>query len=523
MVGEEQKTDTKLYYTYINIHERIPIDHPLRKIKEKINFEFVRPLVAPLYGNTGRKSIDPIVLLKLMFLLFYENIPSERDLMARLPLRIDWLWFCGYDIDQKTPHHSVLSKARRRWGKEAFSKFFQCILQQCIDAGLVDGETVYVDSSMINANAGKDRLQTHLRLAGASVYDRLEKADGKTMEEDSIKNASERTDISETPSTAPPAGKEKPMESTETMESKDSGKDSNLKLSSTGSCDIDTSPRPGQAISPVDPDARVGKKYGESTLGYKDHRTVDHRCGVITSTITTPANVNDDKVLMASLADHEQNTQMEVQTVTADAGYGTAENYRALEAQNKTGCIPHQRHGVRPNDAVSHDKFRYDEKRDCYVCPAGKDLNLYDREPQDGGIRYRADRSTCEACPYFTDCVKSKTQGRQIRRNVDAEVIERADNRFSRNRRRKLLTRRRVLSEGSFADAANNHGFKRARWRSQPMVEIQNLMIAAIQNMRKLLKYASHAPLGAFCFVFRSIFGFIEVLLDKISPQAALS
>ncbi|MBN2455813.1 MAG: transposase, partial [Sedimentisphaerales bacterium] len=106
-------------------------DHPLRKIEQLVDFNFIRSKVANRYGRRGNESVDPAVILKLMFLLFYENIKSERALMSQLQLRLDWLWLCGYDLDEKTPDHSVISKARRRWGLEVFTEFFENILGQC--------------------------------------------------------------------------------------------------------------------------------------------------------------------------------------------------------------------------------------------------------------------------------------------------------------------------------------------------------------------------------------------------------
>ena len=145
MLGKPNQLQPKLFYNSFSLEQRIHKDHPLRKIKELIDFSFIRSEVKDLYGYNGNESIDPTVILKLMFLLFYENVKSERALANQLPVRLDWLWFCDYDIDDKTPNHSVVSRARQRWGVDVFAKFFQNILQQCIDAGLVDGEIIHID------------------------------------------------------------------------------------------------------------------------------------------------------------------------------------------------------------------------------------------------------------------------------------------------------------------------------------------------------------------------------------------
>jgi transposase len=125
MMGKANKLEPKLFYHGVSLERRIPNDHPLRKIKQHIDFTFVRSQVEELYGKNGNESIDPVIILKMMLLLFYENIKSERHLASQLPLRLDWLWFCDYDIDDPTPNHSVISKARTRWGVDVFAKFFE--------------------------------------------------------------------------------------------------------------------------------------------------------------------------------------------------------------------------------------------------------------------------------------------------------------------------------------------------------------------------------------------------------------
>ena len=248
MMGKPNKLEPKLFYHGVSLGRRIPKNHPLRKIGKLVDFKFIRPKVADLYGTRGNKSVDPAVILKLMFLAFYENVKSERVLMSQLPLRLDWLWFCGYDIDDSTPDHSVISKARRRWGMDVFAEFFENILDQCINTGLVDGETIHVDSSMIDADASRGTLKCQFRKISNNLYEELE-------------------------------GTIEPI-----------------------------LPKLEKRVSTTDPDARLGRKYGKITLGYKDHRAVDDKHGIVTATVTTPANINDEKVLTEVIDEHKANT-----------------------------------------------------------------------------------------------------------------------------------------------------------------------------------------------------------------------
>jgi len=432
MMGKSNQLKPKLFYHDISLDRRMPKDHPLRKIAQLVDFNFIRSKVADLYGINGHESVDPAVILKLMFLLFYENIKSERALMRQLPLRMDWLWFCGYDLDEETPDHSVLSKARRRWGLETFIEFFGNILAQCIDAGLVDGETIHVDSSMIDANASKDTLKCQFQVVSGDLYKELED---------------------------------------------------------------NAEPRPlAKRASTTDPDARLGRKYGKTTLGYKDHRGVDDKHGIVTATVTTPANVNDEKVLTDVIEKHQSNTDTKVKTVATDKAYGIGENYEYLYNHGITPCISHKTNNSNCHPEFNHDKFIYNSKSDHYLCPAGNILKRKQFSKDKNSTIYHANRETCRQCQYFRKCVTSEKTGRQIQRTIYKEYYDWADNCLPTYERKRLMARRKHKAEGSFADAANNHGFKRSRFRGLEKIQIQNLMIAATQNLRKLMHHISRKP-----------------------------
>jgi transposase len=452
MMGKPNQIESKLFYHGVSLERRMPNDHPLRKIKQLVDFSFIRSKVADLYGIRGNKSVDPAVILKLMFLLFYENVKSERALTSQLPLRMDWLWFCDYDIDEQTPNHSVISKARRRWGLEVFTEFFENILNQCIEAGLVDGETIHVDSSMINANASTDSLKGQIRKVGRELYEKLDEG----YEPEPLVKRQSKTD----------------------------------------------------------PDARLGRKYGKTTLGYKDHRAVDDKNGIVTATKITPANVNDEKVLTDVIEEHQANTDTKAKTVATDKAYGTGENYKYLHQQGITPCISHKRNNSNCHPEFNIDKFIYDKQSDCYICPAGNQLKRKQIKREQNSVIYKADRRICKQCPHFEKCVTSKTSGRQISRNLNQPYYDWADRCLSPYQRKRLMARRKCKAEGSFADAANNHGFKKARWRGLEKVTIQNLMIATIQNLRKLMSHVSRkSAKPAACLA--SISRFFTGLLHK--------
>ena len=155
MMGEHQEQKNLFSYA-VDLDKRIRNDHPLRLIKERVDFDWVREEVRELYGKNGNVSVDPVIIVKLLFLLYYDNIRSERELMKIIPERLDYLWFLGLNLDDEIADHSVLSKARSRWGKRLFEKLFVRTIELCMQAGLVRAETIHVDGSLVVADAARD-------------------------------------------------------------------------------------------------------------------------------------------------------------------------------------------------------------------------------------------------------------------------------------------------------------------------------------------------------------------------------
>jgi len=212
---------------------------------------------------------------------------------------------------------------------------------------------------------------------------------------------------------------------------------------------------------------------------------------------------------------HQFKTKTKPRTVAGDKIYGTGANYKYLHETGTNSCIPHSCPGTRYPDKFPRRMFSYDKKQDCYICPAGQKLQLYSRNTTTGK-RYRCERQICEKCEYFTECVSSKYLGRQVERNLNVEYVEWADSCLSKHQRKRLMNRRKYKAEGSFADGANNYGFKRARWRGIDKMKIQNLMIAAIQNLGKLLRYGNNGRLNGCLTAIKAAFSSVGSLLLEL-------
>jgi transposase len=147
---DEEDSQVPIWSYRVNLDKRVRDDHPLRRIRAALDLSFVRKEVAHTYGRRGNKSVPPEVIVRMMLLLFLDDIKSERELMRTIPERLDYLWFLGYGLDDPIPDHSVLSKARKRWGKEVFLSLFSRVVQQCVEAGLVEGRKIHIDDQARN-------------------------------------------------------------------------------------------------------------------------------------------------------------------------------------------------------------------------------------------------------------------------------------------------------------------------------------------------------------------------------------
>lgn len=390
MMGGPSERSEKLFYVGLSLEDRVPRDHRLRAIDAAIDFGFVRAEVAHLYGDNGHVSLDPAMTLRMMLLVYLEGVRSEREFMRQLPMRLDWLWFCRLDLDSVIPDHSVLSKARRRWGEELFGKVFARVLEACDRAGLVGGKTVHADSTLLKASA--DREGRISRKLWEQMENGLQPDEPLESSDDDDPRGPALADRAASPERSERA-----------------------KLNS-------------MLVSPVDPDAATHTRRGVGTiLGYRDHRLTDDQHGIILATHVTPADGDDGAQLPVLLERMEDGLGRRPEEATGDSQYGTRSNYEYCE-----------RRAIKP----------YLKKR------RGKGT------PRVSWVRLL--RPGC-------------TPGRALR----------------------LMSRRRCVAEGSFAEAHTRMDHRRCRWRGRWRVQIQAHLVAMVQNIKKLAGSRPRAAGGA--------------------------
>ena len=470
-MGHQPGFQPKLFYHQINLEQRVPKDHLLRKIQEKIDFDFIYAEVKDTYGDNGNVSIPPPVILKMMLLLVLYNVRSERELVETIPMRLDWLWFLGYDLDSEVADHSVLSKARARWGAEAFRSFFERIVWQCVEAGLVNGSKIFMDSSLVDADASNNSvidtqsLKIHLHENYKKLEARLE----------------------------------------EVNESSDSSRRYVKKNS--------------RYMSTTDPDAAIVNR-GKPKLSYQVHRVVDGRSEVITATETTAGDVNEAHLMVPLLESHHINTGRGAETVVADSKYGTIDNFLACHDRGLKAHIPDLREAsVKRTEKLKifpEEQFQYDPQSDTYRCPAGnllrpKSLHI-NRQSRD----YAASRKVCAVCSLREQCTRNKS-GRTIKRHLRQEGLDRMREASRSACAKQDIKIRQHLMERSFA-RGTLYGYDRARWRGLWRVQIQEYLISAIQNIQVLLRYGDQ-PKKCLSVVVNQVKGTIPRVIRSVSDR----
>jgi transposase/uncharacterized protein (UPF0179 family) len=443
MMGMQQPPQSSLFYMGINIDKRVRANHPLRRIRELIDFDFSYEEVKDHYGANGNVSVPPPVILKLMLLLVLYNVRSERELMDTVPERIDWLWFLDYDLDSEIPNHSILSKARKKWGVEIFQNFFEGIVLQCVEAGLVNGRKIFVDSSLIDANASNNSVidTKNLKHQLHKNYKKLESR---------LEDQEESTDPSRT------------------YEKKNN-----------------------RYISSTDPDAAIVNR-GKPRLSYQVHRTVEEQNEIITATDATPGDVNEAHLMIPLLEQHKMTTGVTAETVVADSKYGTIDNFVACHDRGIQAHVPDLREAsvkrVKKLKIFREDRFQYDQERDVYHCPGGTELKPKSFHMNRQSRDYAAPKKVCAACPLREQCTRNKS-GRTIKRHLRQSELDMMREASRSVKAKRDIKTRQHLMERSFA-RSTRYGFDRARWRGLWRMRIQEYLTCTIQNIQVLIKHA---------------------------------
>jgi transposase len=443
MMGQHDRSEALFYY--FRLEDQVPENHLLRLIEKHISFAFVRERLKDSYSETGRPSIDPELLLRILLIGYLYGITSERKLVEELRMHLAWRWFTGLGFDQEIPHHSTFSKNRHGRFQESklFEQLFEEIVRRCLDAGLVQGDNLSVDGSFVEANASKESRIPREQLAEAAQVKRTVRQYLVELEE------------------------QNPTEE----------------------------PAHQQAqVSTTDPDSTYATKGGTpARLGYYDNYLVDNHSCVIVGVQATAARMSQETVAAQNMiARFAEQQGRNPESVAADTTYGNGEFLQWLLERDITPYMRTRDSVHRKNSPFyGPERFTYLPESNSYRCPAGEQLNYVGLNVRNRAHAYIGTRKRCGACSQKAQCTSGQYKYLPIhmheRSRQHARDLANTPAFASAQRARKKV-------EALFAELKNQIGLRRLRLRRMKFVREQFFLAAAAQNIKRLVRYLSQAP-----------------------------
>jgi transposase len=452
VIGEKKK-EQKLFY-YLRPENLIPEDHILRFIERYVDFSFIRPRVEHLYSDTGRPSVDPDVMMRMLLVGYLFGITSERRLCDEVGMHVGYRWFVGLALDDRVPDHSTFSKNRHGRFKESgiYQQMFDQIVQQCIEKGLVTGKHVTVDSTLVKANAASKTLEPIVVSLRPQQY--IEKIESENpVVQDNEENAHEPWE---------PEG--------------------------------DYPGRGGQISnkthrSSVDPDSRIARKgnFSETHLAHGVSYLMDNKSRVILGAEQNLPNRNADAVTAIKLvARLKWAFKLKPRTLGADKGYATGEFVHWLSEQEVMPHVPIMDHRSRTGKGIYPlEEFRYDATTDQFVCPQGKRLRYWGIHKHSRQHVYRASLTDCRQCPVKEQCTRATY--RSLSYHIYQDSID-AALQLTKTRGYRISQRMRKRVEELFGEAKECMGLRRMKFRGALYVREQVLFTATAQNIKRIVR-----------------------------------
>jgi transposase len=443
MMGERLVMQESLFYAF-RLEDHVPCDHLLRRIDRFVDCSELRQRLASYYSTTGRPSVDPELMIRMLLIGYCLGIRSERRLCEEVHLNLAYRWFCRLGLEGKVPDHSTFSKNRHGRFRESdlFRHLFEAVVQRCLDEGLVGGEGFAVDASLIQADANKQRS-----LAGSDWQ------------------------AQDHPQDAPRAVREYLA---------------TLDEAAWGAA-TDVEPK---FVSPSDPAAQwTGALRGPAFFAYADNYLIDLKAAVIVdveaSRAVRQAEVGAAHTMLERTAER---FGLKPERLAADSAYGSAAMLRWLVDEQKIEPhVPVIDKSTREDGTFSRSDFTYDPEADTYTCPEGKILTTSGTVVNEGTTRiYRGSTFDCAPCHLKEKCCPN-TPARKIPRSIyeHAREVARAlagTPAYKRSRQ----GRKRI--EMLFAHLKRILKLGRLRLRGPCGAQDEFLLAATAQNLRKLAK-----------------------------------
>ncbi|MFB5198609.1 IS1182 family transposase [Neobacillus sp. KR4-4] len=450
-----RKDDYQSRMEFIDLNTFVPSNHILRQINEKIDFSFIYNKMEMYYSKHGRKSLDPVLLFKMLLIGYLYNVDSERELEQEVNLNIAYRWFLGLDLTDPVPDHSTFSQNRRRRFKDStvFQEIFDHIVKLCMEKGLVTGEVIVTDSTHIKASASKSKVEKVTVEKTPSQYLNTLELEAKKIEKE-LEEKRKETGTKK-------RGRKPKGPSTETI-----------------------------SVVKTDSDAGVLSRPGKPTgPHYLAHTSIDTKNGIIVDIHPSPGNINDCEPFVERLKVIQDKFELDIKSVGADRGYDTTPIHHGLKTLEITGYISPIKYD-NAFDTTSYRDFFYNRETDTYTCPNQKVLTFTHlmSKGEQYYKTYSAKTKDCKVCPFREKCFGKTASRRTISRPIAHELLEENIKRAKTNEYKLVQKLRRVWCEGSFGTMKTKHNLYKTYKRGIEKIHEQCLFSALALNLKRMIK-----------------------------------
>lgn len=444
MMGQLAPAQNALFYDFC-LERHIPSDHLLRQIDQFLDFGEIRRHLESFYSLTGRPSIDPELMIRMLIVGYCYGIRSERRLCEEVNFNLAYRWFCRIGLEDDVPDHSTFSKNRHGRYRESnlFRYVFDTVVQRCMSEGLVKGEGFAIDASFVKADVSRQRAirsNEPIDWGPSTTQTRAVREYFDALDEDPWLR------------------------------------------------------RKQKSVSLTDPMAQWTAAKGPAIFAYSTNYMADVEHGVIMDVEASPATnqteVHTTRIMIERI---ESTHQVKPKRLMGDTAYGASANLGYLV--DEKGIEPHMPvfdKSERTDGTLSRSDFVWKEDSNEYRCPADKPLRSSGRVNRDDTIRYRASTHDCKDCPFKPRCCPN-TPARKVTRSVYEHARDIARTIYNSPDYKKSFDQRKTV-EMLFGHMKRNLNFWRLRLRGIKSVNDEFLLVATAQNLRKLAKLCGQPP-----------------------------
>lgn len=469
MLTKHQNREEKL--TMVTLEDIVPKDHYLRKIDKAINFEFIYDYVSHMYSNTGRPSIDPVVLIKFALLEHLDGRNSMRATFREAEVNIAYRWFLGYALDEKLPHFSDFSKTYKRKfsqlidikdedgkvieKKTIFEILFDKVLEIAYENNFLYLRHVYMDSTHIKANANKNKTtKVEIEEVGKTFQEKLDQEIDEYCKEKGLKIPKELE-----------LGKK-------TVTQSDTDKD----------CGI------------------FHKGEHEVQAAYLAHTASDTN-GFVLEVGLNPANLHDSTTFSEpyqELIDTYGVGEGGICSIGLDAAYKTPAISKEIIDSGVTPLMPYTRpKGKKFNEEnpvkMGKKDFEYDKSSDVFICPNGKVLTPRGADRKTGYIIFRSSKSDCDECPLKDQCLSKSAKTKTMVKHIWQNKLDEVNNIRLTEYHQRYYRLRSTTIERVFADAKEKYGMRFTRLRGIDKVLDEVRVVFTCMNLKKMANWMWNA------------------------------